>query len=329
MKTIAQLENKIKSIVDKRYPYTNVIGLVRSMLAMGLLLTLFFTDVNFLAIQDSNGAFLSPTINESDWNFFMFFGAEYILEMKIAAILLLFLVITGYFPQITCLAHWWIASSFMFFSSVIDGGDQIHNNITLLLIPLCLTDPRINHWFKGKKRESALNLFGVFPIWVIKIQVAMIYFQASVAKYSEPEWANGTALYYWFNNSVFGSQQPVLDLMGPILENGMTVTLLTYSVLVLEIVLFAALFMSHKRRMYLLPLAVGFHFGIIVFHGIFSFFFSIASIAILYLLPTGYTIKLNFSWLYKLRDSWSNTFKLPNLSIGKPELSRVKTQPDN
>jgi len=296
MKKIYQLNNVIKGVADKRYPYTNVIGLVRSMLALGLLLTLLFTNINYLCIQNIEGTLLNPAVAESNWNFFMLLGIENLVYMKFAAILLLLFVISGYFPQMTCFVHWWIASSFIFFSSIIDGGDQIHNNITLILIPLCLTDPRINHWHTSSvKRESVFNLLGVFSIWVIKFQVAIIYLQASVAKYSEVEWANGTALYYWLNHSVFGSQSLVLDFIMPILANGLMVSVITYSVMALELIFFAALFMSYKRRVMLLPAALAFHFCIIIFHGIFSFFFSIAAIVILYLLPPGYNFKFDFN----------------------------------
>jgi len=326
MNALYQIDNTIKTIVDKRYPYTNVIGLVRSMLALGLLLTLLFTNIHHLGIQNLDGEFINSVLVQSEWNFFALFGVEHLALMKVVAILLLLLVISGYFPQLTCFVHWWIASSFMFFSSVIDGGDQIHNNITLILIPLCLTDPRINHWHTSReKRESVFNLLGVFAIWVIKFQVAIIYLQASVAKYSETEWANGTALYYWLNNSVFGSQPLVLDLIMPILQNGLLISIITYGVMGLELILFAALFMSYKKRMILLPIALGFHFFIIIFHGIFSFFFSIAAIALLYLLPPDYSIKFNFGWLVKKFTSLMGLLKLPNLTVEKLGITRFNS----
>jgi len=306
MNTLYQLNDTIKNIADKRYPYNNVIGLVRSILALGLLLTLLFTSTEYLYLENA-------AVEHSQWNFFTLLGVENAVYMKFAAIALLLVIISGYFPQVTCFLHWWIASSFMLFCSFIDGGDQIHNNITLILIPLCLTDPRINHWHTSKvKRESVLNLFGVFTVWLIKLQVAVIYLHASVGKYSVTEWANGTALYYWQNHTMFGSQPFIVELLMPIFQNGILLPLMTYAALLFELILFAALFMSYERRKALLPLALGFHFAIIIFYGIFSFFFSIAAIAILYLLPPDYSLKFDFSRRRKDTSSYK-PFKFPVL----------------
>lgn len=93
-------------------------------------------------------------------------------------------------------------------------------------------------------------------------------------------------LYYWLNNSVFGITdfwKPILNLL---LSNDIFVSLLTYGVLILETFLFLAFMASIKYRRRILPIAILFHFSIIIFHGIFSFFFSITACLILFLYPT-------------------------------------------
>lgn len=76
------------------------------------------------------------------------------------------------------------------------------------------------------------------------------------------------------------------------MSSGVGVTVITWSVLALEFVLAAAVFATARLRLVLLPFAVGFHFGIIVFHGLSSFFLSMAGALLLYLWPVGEHLRL-------------------------------------
>ena len=98
-----------------------------------------------------------------------------------------------------------------------------------------------------------------------------------------------------------------LNFINYFLENAFIVTGLTYSVLILELGLFLGLFASIRYRKFMLVFAIGFHLLIILFHGIFSFFFSISAALILYLYPTYVNIdfknikqKLKIIFLYKI-----------------------------
>jgi hypothetical protein len=70
-------------------------------------------------------------------------------------------------------------------------------------------DPRKNHWHTNSmdlKETSAPEryLIANFFHFLIRLQVAFIYFHAAVGKMPISDWANGTAVYYWFNNPTFG-----------------------------------------------------------------------------------------------------------------------------
>lgn len=288
MYALIRSEAYLQQLALLKYPYTNVLGLSRSLLALGLFLTLLFTPIEYIVTSLTDGTLLNPLLNPriplNNYNFFLLFGLEQAGTMKIVAMAVLLLVISGYFPQLTCWLHWWVALSFMLCSSAIDGGDQIHANLALLLIPLCLTDPRRNHWHNPDlRRKSPLNFIGIFSVWMVRLQMAVIYFHASVGKYEVPEWSNGTAIYYWFYHSVFGMPKYLEPITLPFLQNSFLVAALTYSVLVFEIVLAAALLMAPKKRRILLVFAISFHFFIVLYHGIFSFFFSVAAGLIIYL----------------------------------------------
>lgn len=293
---LKDIEKKIKQKSLDFFPYTNVIGISRSLLAFGTLITLLFNSESVLIHKTNNGAYLNPFINSNsyfyDINFFAIFGIENFIFSKIIAILILCIVISGYFIKISSILHWWISISFFMISSVIDGGDQITSILTLLLIPLCLTDTRVNHWLKINAFSSPYNLMGIFSVYMIRLQMAVVYFHAAVGKFNVEEWANGTALYYWLNHSFFGSPDFIIPTINLILSNKWLNPLFTYSVLIFELLLFLALTASIKYRKRILIFGILFHLSIIFLHGIFSFFFAMVAGLIIYLYPTNETINL-------------------------------------
>ncbi len=285
-----KIENRIRLMTEKYSPFTNVIGLCRSLLALGLLLTLLSTNINTLVHKYSDGNLVNPLLNESvalnKYNFFILFGNDHLNLMKYLAIIILTIVISGFWFKITSFLHWWIAISFLYFSSIIDGGDQINAVISLILIPILLFDKRKNHWEKMNTEISIRSIIPIITIWIIRLQVALIYFQASVGKYFVPEWADGTAIYYWWNHTVFGMPIIISDYVNLALSNSFIVTFITYSVMILEILIFLGLTANIRYRKIILIIGIFFHLSIIIFHGIFSFFFSITACLILFLYPT-------------------------------------------
>ncbi|MGZ6131040.1 MAG: HTTM domain-containing protein, partial [Myxococcaceae bacterium] len=119
---------------------------------------------------------------------------------------------------------------------------------------------------------------------LIRVQVAVIYLFAAVLKFPAEEWANGTALYYVWSSTAFGPAglvRPVTNWIG----RTTLVVPLTWSVLVLELVLAAALVAPLRFRSRLLPVAVLFHVAIGVFNGLPTFALTMAAALVLYLRP--------------------------------------------
>lgn len=294
--------NSLKELAFKSFPYTDVLGLSRSVIALGTLLTLLTNTSSILMQKTDAGEYLNPLINPiadiNKFNFFLLFGVDQFDIMRYLAILLLLLVISGYFIKITSIFHWWISISFFLSSSVIDGGDQIASILSFLLIPICLTDGRKNHWDNIDPYSKPRNIIGIVAVNLIRLQIAVIYFHAAVGKFDIPEWRNGTALYYWLNHSFFGMPEYLADSMNYMISNKWVVSILTYSVLIGEIILFLCLTASKKLRKIIFPFAILFHFLIIIYHGIFSFFFSIAGGLIIYLIPINSSLNLK-SWFQK------------------------------
>lgn len=93
------------------------------------------------------------------------------------------------------------------------------------------------------------------------------------------------------------------DPMNYMMSNKWVVSILTYSVLIGEITLFLCLTASKKIRKLIFPFAILFHFLIIIYHGIFSFFFSIVGGLIIYLIPINSSLNLKL-WFFQLKQKF-------------------------
>jgi antimicrobial peptide system SdpB family protein len=272
--------------IGNRSPFTNVYGLARSVLAFGTLNTILFNEDQVLFPIEVIRAFqLRDFI--SSINLFYLCGLENLLVAKVITVVVLLFVLSGYLPKVTGILHWWVSYSFFSTAPIIDGGDQITSLLTLLIVPITLLDPRVNHWDKlsSERRNEFANIFCNCIILLIQIQMCVVYFQAGVEKFKVNEWADGTAVYYWFNHNTFGTPDWLRKILNPLLIYPIIVSTLSWGAILLEIVLFGCIFMTRNRRMKLLLPGILFHFIIALVHGLISFFFAMSGGLILYLYP--------------------------------------------
>jgi len=272
----------VLSQVDR--PWTNVYGLARSMLAFATLLTLLANPAQQLfhpLIVDDPGILDRHAI---DGLSLFLLGREHLGLAKLVAVIVLLLVISGWRPRLTALPHWWVSYSFAASASVFDGGDVVAATLTLLLLPVAFTDRRRWHWRRVGDGNLPASVAAQTGLLLIRFQVSVIYLFAAVLKLRSEEWANGTALYYWWTHPKFGAWGPLrwlTDLVGPT----RLVVPMTWGVLVLELCLAFALLAPVRLRSWLLPVAVLFHVGIALLHGLPSFALTMIAALVLYLRP--------------------------------------------
>jgi len=289
-----KIVNSTYSFIDIHFNhniYTNVLGVCRSIMALGLLLTLILNSVDVFSPtingRPTNTFLLENNVWIIKYNFFLLFGLNNIFYAKCLAIAILLLIVSGIYPRYTCILDWWIHYSFINFSMSIDGGDQIASNIILLMIPIYLLDGRRSHWnnLDQKAIPSLKNLFVNFIYKLIRIQVFIIYFHAAIGKFAVTEWADGTAIYYWFNNTFFKMSDFSAPILSHILTNGMVVSLITWGVILFELVLSLGLVIDKKYRKTLMYAGILFHFLIMIIIGLFGFFFAASAAIIIFLWP--------------------------------------------
>lgn len=274
-----------------RTPWTNVYGLGRTVLALGTFMTLAATSAETL---------FRPAVGQPDFPQCAGFaraGIFCLLDQNLElarwiAMALLLVVASGWRPRVTGLVHWWVANSFAFSITIPDGGDHLTSLLAFLLLPLTLTDPRRWHWARALEAEAApspardaAKLFALSAIAVIRLQMAGVYFHAAVAKFGVAEWADGTALYYWLSDPVFGAPHWARSFLEPVLENGLAVAALTWGSMLIELALFLGLVLHRRFWKYLLPLGIVFHAAIALGMGLLSFSTAMTGALILYLRP--------------------------------------------
>lgn len=289
------------SLINFRVPelHTNAYGFARSLLALSTLLTLLFNDTNILFAESVE---LTPPTCQGLSQISIFCLLKPNLEVaRWISIFILLIIISGWRPKLTSIFHWWIAFSLNSTALILDGGDQVATVLTLLLLPLALTDSRKWVWSINKKpidnhfTTETSSFISFAGLLLIKVQVAVIYFDASIEKFKVDEWLNGTALYYWFTNTYMGATESIKYILNPFITNYITTPILTWSVLLFEMILFLAVVMETKYRKKIMIVGILFHFVIALIHGLFPFFLSMAGALILYLWP----LQEEFSFLSK------------------------------
>jgi antimicrobial peptide system SdpB family protein len=269
----------------------SIIGFSRSILAAGVLLKLVFNNINLL-ITPRQLQTLHLSSLSYRCNFFLIFNSSHLVEMQILAIIILAFVITGYYMKITSLLHLWISLSLFMFRQTYISVDRIDLLLILLLIPVCLFDERKNHWHHPVTTNKFNSLIQNIFLFLIKIQVAFIYYDSFHDKLFIREWLDGTVIYYWFTHNFFGLHPSLISMLKPVLTSIPVLFFLSWGTLQLEALLAVAILIPSRFKLVLLKCGIIFHFGIMLIHGYSFLFFVMSAALFLYLYPAKKTFTL-------------------------------------
>lgn len=305
MALVENIKLKIDSISTISL-HTNKLGLARSLLAFGTLSTFLFNDVTLL-FNTANNTGKNPAA-QIPYTLFDLLGSNNLILAKVICIAVLLAVISGVYPKLTAIPHWFVSWSYFNSTAIIDGGDQVTAVLTLLLIPICLSDNRKNHWLPAVERTANsakyINIINYSFFILIQVQVSLIYFEAAVDKFKVDDWTNGTSVYYWLSHSWFGVPVYLSAVMKVIIENPYGITLMTWGTIVVELLLFMSILMSVSAKKFMLYTGLCLHLLFMVFFGLFSFYFAMAGALILYL----GNIKSNFHIPFLVKRQWKTQY---------------------
>lgn len=207
------------------------------------------------------------------------------------SIVILATAASGWRPRYTAIPLWWVLFGNQASLTVVDGGDQIAGVLALLLIPLSLTDNRRWHWSPAEASRSRLHPYATITAQValamIRVQVAYIYINACLAKLAVPEWLDGSAVYYWLRDPMFGPAEPLRSVTGWLMAQPVPVAAVTWGTLFLEFALGIAIFLPARARLVLLPFGVSLHLAIAITMGLWSFAFTMWAALLVLLWPDG------------------------------------------
>tara|TARA_B110000090_G_scaffold208521_1_gene262489 strand:+ start:2426 stop:3313 length:888 start_codon:yes stop_codon:yes gene_type:complete len=275
----------------------NTIGLTRSFLALATLTIILFNDLD--SILSSSGF---------RFNFFSILDLTF---AKFLSILILLIVIIGWKPRYTAIFHFWI--SFSLFDRILypEGGDRITVILTFLLIPILLFDKRKSHWVNAPTTtegqsflQQCSNIFNHFVHTTIRVQIGVIYFFSGISKpFLEETWIQGTAIYYYFSDPVFGYDGFQSGIIEFLLNTPVTLLMMTWGTILFELSLAFCLVASRKYYKYFLVAGITMHFSIFIIQGLSTFFLVMTGALIVYLGPKeGFLInKMNWNPIQLLK----------------------------
>jgi len=271
-----------------RGPWTVTVGLCRTLLALGMAGTLLATPASVLFTPVSGLPHGATCGGQAALSAFCLGGNTHRQTLTLICGLACLLIATGWRPRITGLVQWWIAYSFFITSTVPDGGDQVMAVITLFLLPVVLTDRRRWHWSPSRRADEPVGLSKLVAGWglfFVRMQVVVIYLDSAVSKFGVPQWANGTAMYYWLRNPVFGVRPSIVGFEGRLLGLPGVVVPFTFGVMLVELSIGVAFLLPRRVRKPIFFGGLALHVGIAVVMGLVSFGFAMTACLVVYLLP--------------------------------------------
>ncbi|MFJ7161022.1 sporulation-delaying protein SdpB family protein [Bacillus safensis] len=285
------INEKIFNWVSNNYPWTNVYGLSRSVMACATAFTLIVNDASIL-FRPASGIEEYPYCPDGIPSIFCISSVDYfhLNLIRWISILLLLVVASGWRPRITGIVHWWICYSLQVSAITIDGGEQVSAVFTLLLLPITLTDSRKWHWINEKNHniksdtEFIKRIIANISFCVIRIQVSILYFDSFISKLGQQEWVDGTAVYYYSQHIMLGFPNIILNTIGVVLVSKLVV-FATWGTLVIQFLLFAAIISPKKSWNVIFLIGFFMHDIFAIMFGLISFSMIMSSILILYLRP--------------------------------------------
>ena len=308
-------------------PWTNVYGLARTLVALGTAGTLAASTAQTLFRPVATLGDYPPCKSAAAGSVFCLAPHSYtgLTWIKWICVAVLVVTASGWRPRWTALPHAYINYSVFSGIAIVDGGDQIGLILSVLFVLPALGDRRHWHWHQPPpppttRADQVLTLLGHTGLVVVRLQMSVLYFQAVVAKLPHPEWADGTAMWYWGTNPDFGPAPWLATLVTPILSTALGVAAMTWIPLVIELSLAASLLLPQRLRLYVMAAGLFFHLCIATMMGLWSFALAMAGGIIVLCAPAGSALHVR-----RTRPAHSGSRAAPAHSTSLPPSAPVGT----
>ncbi|MEU2778849.1 sporulation-delaying protein SdpB family protein [Streptomyces sp. NPDC007162] len=178
----------------------------------------------------------------------------------------------GYRPRWTAIPQLWAVYSIAVSITVPDGGESVGMIMSLLMLPIALTDNRTWQWNPPTEPLSPSgHAVAYAAFWAVRLQLAYIYLDTAISKFGVADWANGTAEYYFLRDNMFGVAKPWAGPLLALSKYPLVVIGMTWGALVVELLIALCILGSDRWRKVGLVLDILLHGSIILLMGLWSF----------------------------------------------------------
>ncbi|MFF3510799.1 sporulation-delaying protein SdpB family protein [Streptomyces sp. NPDC002573] len=213
--------------------------------------------------------------------------AEYARWILVAVLLV---AAVGYRPRWTAIPQLWAIYSIAVSITVPDGGESVGMIMSLLMLPIVLTDNRTWQWSPPTKPlPPSGHAVAYAAFWAVRLQLAYIYLDTAISKFGVADWANGTAEYYFLRDNMFGVAKPWDGPLLALSKYPLIVIGMTWGALVVELLIAVCILGSDRWRKVGLVLDILLHGSIILLMGLWSFALVMIGCSILASMPAGHT----------------------------------------
>jgi antimicrobial peptide system SdpB family protein len=191
---------------------------------------------------------------------------------RAVAVAILVAVCAGVVPRYTGFLHLWVSFSIGVSLTLPDGGEQVAQVATIAVAILLLGDNRLIAW-RSERRSTAIAWLGVSYAgwWVLRLQMAGIYLQSSVAKFGVDDWLNGTAMYYVVRDPSFGATGFIGSILRAVTDTPLGTAALSWGAIAVEMVIGICVLLGPRMRRLALIASCLLHVGIILSIGLWTF----------------------------------------------------------
>ncbi|GAA4145690.1 HTTM domain-containing protein [Leifsonia shinshuensis] len=260
-----------------RDPFGLQVFVARAVLALGTFLTLVCNPAAILLHSgDPSATQAVSCVDVGSAGAFCIAGGGDLDTVRLVLAIFCLPTILGIVPAVSGWLHAYAAFSLSSNAIGIEGGDQLTVTLAILLSVASLTDRRLTAFTENRRPGTHVRfVLSNMLLWVCTIQVAYVYVEAALVKLGHPIWAEGTALWYWAQNSGFGVSKDGESLLLDLLAAPVISAAATWGTMILELVIAAFLVFGWRRRrlrLAALVLGLGFHLVIAAVMGLVTFF---------------------------------------------------------
>lgn len=262
-------------ITLSRSPFGTSLALGRSLLALGTVLTLSFSPAaTFFHSSAPDTSAAVQCMGIARMGLFCLVPEALLDPTRFVLIALCVPALIGFIPALAAPLYFYAAFSLSNNSLGIEGGDQLSTNFAAVLVAICLFDRRIWAWRpRSSGRRQLAHVVPNILMIALLVQMAFLYFEAAMVKASHPLWSEGSALWFWTQQSGFGVREEVQPLLLTVLSVAWISQSVTWGVVVLEGSMAVGIVFARSRnlRFSFIVLGVIFHSVIALLMGLVTF----------------------------------------------------------